>query len=320
MKILFVTSTRIGDAVLSTGLLSHLVASHPEARITIACGPDAAPLFEAVPNLERIIAVAKRPFALHWPVLWGRTVASVWDLVVDLRGSALAWLLMARQRRAYRADPTPMRRIERYAGVLGLSPPPAPRIWRKTAHEAAAERLIPPGAPPLALAPVANWPPKTWPAENFAELVRRLTGPGGILAGARIAVFGSTNERDAAAAVLGAVPPERCVDLIGRIDLLTVSACLGRCALYIGNDTGLTHLAAASGVPTLALFGPTNALHYAPWGERTAFVSTAVGYDELVTAPGFDHRCSDNLMGSLGVDAVTEAAEALWRGSPQQAA
>ena len=50
MRILFITATRIGDAVLSTGLLAHLIEHHPEARITIACGPVAAPLFSAVPG------------------------------------------------------------------------------------------------------------------------------------------------------------------------------------------------------------------------------------------------------------------------------
>ena len=55
MKVLFVTSTRIGDAILSTGLLEHLRAEHPDLEVTIACGPAAAPLFEALPGLRRII-------------------------------------------------------------------------------------------------------------------------------------------------------------------------------------------------------------------------------------------------------------------------
>ena len=67
MRILYITATRIGDAVLSTGLLSHLIGLHPEARFTIAAGPAAAPLFEAMPGLERSIAVPKERFGLHWP-------------------------------------------------------------------------------------------------------------------------------------------------------------------------------------------------------------------------------------------------------------
>ena len=55
MKILFITSSRIGDAVLSSGLLDHLMARYPRAYFTVACGPAAAPLFAAAPRVERII-------------------------------------------------------------------------------------------------------------------------------------------------------------------------------------------------------------------------------------------------------------------------
>ena len=99
MRILFVTATRIGDAVLSTGLLSHLIQRFPGARLTIAAGPVAAPLFEAVPGLDRLIVLRKRRFSVHWLALYGRTLGRRWDLVVDLRGSVLAWLLRARERR-----------------------------------------------------------------------------------------------------------------------------------------------------------------------------------------------------------------------------
>src|SRR5271156_2505610 len=99
MDILFVTATRIGDAVLSTGLLGYLIERHAGARLTIAAGPLAAPLFEAVPGLERIVTISKRPLAAHWLGLYGAVVGRRWDMVVDLRGSALAWLLRAGERR-----------------------------------------------------------------------------------------------------------------------------------------------------------------------------------------------------------------------------
>jgi len=99
MKILFVTATRIGDAVLSTGLLAYLIGRYPGAAITIAAGPLAAPLFEAVPGLKRIIVVDKKKFARHWAKLYLAVAAARWDLVVDLRGSALAYLLWAGERR-----------------------------------------------------------------------------------------------------------------------------------------------------------------------------------------------------------------------------
>src|SRR5579863_4813246 len=99
MRILFITATRIGDAVLSTGVLAHLLDRHPKARFTIAAGPLAAPLFEAVPRLERVIVVDKRRRrGAHWLALWAKVVTTRWHLVVDLRGSALAYLVRTHRR------------------------------------------------------------------------------------------------------------------------------------------------------------------------------------------------------------------------------
>ena len=80
------------------------------------------------------------------------------------------------------------------------------------------------------------------------------------------------------------------------------------------------HLAAASGVPTLGLFGPSREVHYAPWGAHTAAVRTPASFEELVGAPGYYYGDQTTLMASLSVDAVDAAARDLWRrearGSP----
>ena len=175
MRLLFITSTRIGDAVLSTGLLSHLIETNPGTRVTIACGAVAAPLFEAVPGLERIIVLSKRRLGLHWWTLWRAAVMRIWDLVVDLRGSALAYLVPHRARLVFRGDVRPMHRVVQLAEAAGRNPPPTPRLWTAPRHEAEAARLMPSGAPILALGPTANWRGKEWPIENFIALVARLT-------------------------------------------------------------------------------------------------------------------------------------------------
>src|SRR5438067_469023 len=145
MRILFVTATRIGDAVLSTGLLSHLNQRFPGARLTIAAGPIAAPLFEAVPGLERLIVLKKRRFSLHWLALYARTLGHRWDLVVDLRGSALAWLLPAGERRVTAKGDPRAHRVHQLARLFWLDPPPGPVIWTAPHHDRAAEALVPPG-------------------------------------------------------------------------------------------------------------------------------------------------------------------------------
>ena len=73
------------------------------------------------------------------------------------------------------------------------------------------------------------------------------------------------------------------------------------------------HMAAAAGIPTLGLFGPSRAEHYAPWGRRTAVARTALPYEALVGGPGYDHRSADSLMDSLSVDSAEREAVELWR-------
>src|SRR4051795_12276252 len=319
MKILFVTATRIGDAVLSTGLLSYLVERYPDARFTIAAGPLAAPLFAAVPRLENLITVHKRPFSLHWLKLLAGVAGTRWDIVVDLRGSALAWILRAGDRRVMAKGDPREHRVRQLARLFDLDPPPSPFLWTAPQHDRAAAMLVPPGSPVLAIGPAANWRGKQWRGERFAELARRLTAPDSPFAGARIAVMAASHERAQAAPLLDAVPGEHLIDLVGRADLLTASAVLRRCLLFIGNDTGLMHIAAASGTPTLGLFGPSPAEQYAPWGRLTAVIQTATPRENLF-GPDYDHRTTDTLMDSLSVESVEAAAIRLWRRAASEAA
>ncbi|WP_299615752.1 glycosyltransferase family 9 protein [Pelagibius sp.] len=311
MRLLFITATRIGDAVLSTGLLAQLLAENPGARVTVAVGRISAPLFAAVPGLDRVIAVDKQPYGAHWLGLWGKAALTRWDVAVDLRGSATAYLLWAGRRLVVGKRRPGRHRVEELGDLLNLAPPPAPTVWLSDAARQRAATLVPPGGPVLAAAPAANWLGKQWPAERFAALADRLTAPGGPLAGARIAVFAAPHERAQAAPLL-TMAGERGLDLIGCGDLLDVAACLQRCDLFIGNDSGLMHLAAAAGMPTLGLFGPSPEDRYRPWGARAAYVRTQESFEALTGAPDFDPKTCGCLMDGLTVERAEAAAVALW--------
>ena len=311
MKILFVTATRIGDAVLSTGLLEHLIDRHPGARFTIAAGPVAAPLFEAVPGLARLIVMTKQPRGMHWLALYRAVAATRWDIAVDLRGSALPYLLWTRRRHVMAKGDGTEHRVRQLGRLFALDPPPAPHLWLGAAHEERAQALLPPGGPVLAVGPAANWRGKEWRAERFAALAQRLTAPDGVLPQARVAVLAAAHERAQAEPLLAVLPAARRIDLVGKVDLLTAAAVLRRASLFVGNDTGLMHIAAAVGTATLGLFGPSPAAQYAPWGERTAIAMTATPRDALY-GPDFDHRTTGTMMDSLSVEAAEAAARALW--------
>jgi heptosyltransferase-3 len=284
MRILFITANRLGDAVLSTGLLDHLIRTWPDARITVACGPVAEGVFQRMPNLERIVVIAKQPYGAHWLPLWRMAVTRWWDLVVDIRGSAISWLVPTRRRAIMR--PGTGHKTAQLAAVLHLNPAPLPVVWFNAEDAAHASSLLPGNRPVIVLAPTANWAPKIWPADRFVTLFQRLAVPGAVPA--IIAGPGET-EAEMARPVLQALP--EAIDLIGNLTLPEIAAFLSRSALFVGNDSGLMHLAAASGAPTLGLFGPTNAAEYGPSGERA----------HAVVGPGAD-------MNGITVDAVMEAA------------
>jgi len=304
MRILFITSTRIGDAVLSSGLIGHLIESHPDARFTIACGPLAADLFRDVPGLDRLIPLPKRTAGLHWVELWLKTAAFRWDLVVDLRSSAIAWLLLAKMRRVARRWPG--HRVAAAAKTLGLDQTVPPCIFVAETRRAAARRLVGDG-PVLALGPTANWRGKQWPEERFAELAERLTAAGAPLAGARILILGAAEERPRIARLLSSLPAGRLLDQMGRLDLLTAYACLERSSLYVGNDSGLMHLAAAAGAPTLGLFGPSDEGLYGPWGPNARSVRGPESFASML-ARGIGLSGGECHMLGLSVDAAERAA------------
>lgn len=313
MRILFITASRIGDAVLSTGLLDHLATRYPEARFTVACGAVAAPLFAAAPFVEEVIPMVKQRRAGHWLALWRRTVTRRWSLVVDLRGSAIGWLLPTGRRRVLKSSWAPRHRLLHLADLLGLDPAPPPRLWASPAQRAAAERLIPDGSPVLAVGPSANWGAKQWPADRFVFVVERLTAADGLFPGARVAVLAAASEQAQAQPVVAAVPAARRIDLTdGQTDLGTLFAVLERCTFYLGNDSGLMHMAAAAGCPTLGLFGPSSELFYGPVGPRAASVRGPRSFEEICHAADFDHRRSDCLMLDLDPDRVVVAAQRLW--------
>lgn len=306
MKILFITSSRIGDAVLSSGLLNYIEQSYPDAKVTIACGPLAVSLFEGYPLLAQIIPLKKEKHNKHWIKLWKRVVGARWDLVIDLRDSAVSRLVRAKRRYIFgKHIDKAQHKAAQNAAVMKLADVPAPKLWFSSAQKEKALELIPEGGPVLAIGPTANWIGKTWPADRFIEVLKFMIDEGGLMAGARVAVFGAPGEEEGAYEVFNALPEELRLDLIAKGAPGEAAAAIARCDFYLGNDSGLMHCAAAAGIPTFGVFGPSYPHIYAPYGGHATFARTPETFDELIDFEGYDPKTLDHsLMMSLTVDAV----------------
>jgi heptosyltransferase-2 len=116
----------------------------------------------------------------------------------------------------------------------------------------ASERMSGDAHPHVAMAPGAKWPEKRWPLDRYVELARRLVEHYGY----RLLVLGDQLDRAAGAAIAQQCG-DMCLDMTGRTGIIEAAAYLQRCSGFVGNDSGLAHLAEAVGVPVVVLYGPT---------------------------------------------------------------
>ena len=310
--ILFITATRIGDAVLSSGLLKRLLDEIPEARFTVVAGPLAAPLFANTPGLERLIVFEKSRSGGHWLELWRKVRHTRWGLIVDLRGSGISRFLSTKRRAIHRKSLEPIHKVLEAAHTLRIEDEPAaPHLFTNPDIESYADELTRGTGPILAFAPSANWVGKTWPVERFSRVAMHLMDRYGPLVGGRLMVLGGPGDETLARSLKDSAG-RRFIDLAGKVDLLTAFACLKRARLFIGNDSGAMHLAAAAGVPTIGLFGPSDERLYAPWGENTRVVRGPRGYAQIKSSdPGFAQVICH--MMDLPVETVVKAAKDLLK-------
>ena len=315
--ILFIASSRIGDAVLASGLIKRLHDEIAHARFTIVAGPISAPLFADTPGLERLIVMEKSKGGGHWFKLWSRVRGRNWGLIVDRRGSGVSRFLRAKRRAIHRTRPgEPAHKVIEAARLLKLGDdPPAPYLFTSPETEARADALLAHGSGPiLAMAPAANWMGKAWPAERFALLAVQLMQKGQPFEKGRLLILGGPDDRRAAESLRRSLPRERWIDLTGQVDLLTAYACLKRARLFVGNDSGLMHLAAAAGAPTVGLFGPSDERLYAPWGEFSRVVRGSRAFDQIKAKdPELNQPVCHML--DLQVEQVLKEAEALFEAS-----
>lgn len=313
--LLFITSNRIGDAVLSTSALEAARArlgATPD--VTVVCGPLPAPLFRATPGLARIVTMEKR--AGRWADLWGKLRGVRYDLAVDLRGSLTTFALNAKRRIVHRKSALVRHKLDDLAALMGERALPSPHLHLDDKSRADADAVLNghAGGALVCLGAGANFIGKRWAPEHFALLAQRLVGADGPLHGARVALLGAPG--DAAlhveiAATLKAMGLVA-IDCAGRLDLLACAALLQRATLFVGNDSGLMHIAAAMGAPTVGLFGPSDERVYGPAGARTAVVRGRA-YDDIM-ATGYMPLIEHSLMGDISVDLVESAARKLLTG------
>lgn len=305
-KLLFISNGHIGDVVLTSGIFNYFVSNHPNAQITVVTAPVVAHLFEDIPQVANIIPIKKMPYRRHWLKIYQQTSNQNWSIIINMRNSGLSYLLKAKKRydfiwkKPFSGEHVILEKQKQF----GLKEFPWPHIHIKESREKKLLADITRQKDIIAIAPFTRWPNKCWPHERFVQLIQQLTAQTGFFPGASVAIFGGQGDRTQLNYFQDALK-DQVIDLVDNGHLLDKAAWIKQCKLYIGNDAGGVHMAAAVNCPTIALFGPTDAKRYRPMGKQSCFVQTDVPYDTLI------EEANLNAMDSLPVDKVYKSIQNL---------
>lgn len=295
---LVIMPSRLGDAVLSTPVLRQL----EDYAVTLVVDPLVQDLFDASPMVVERIALPKEKYSFHWLRLMGHLKGRKFKRIIDLRGSFIskAWPFAKTSvwGSAYKVK---THKVEQVCACAGLA-------TKETYVWTTSESIENTFKPDLILAPAANWIGKQWPAAKFRALAERFLET---YSHAHIAYISAPHEAKSVESVWSGLPRSHpLVD--GTRSLAHIASMFRDARLFVGNDSGLMHLAVATQLPTIALFGPTNDVEYGPYESTPQHHNVVRGksYDDIKKLPNYAPSAPTCFMNDLSVDAVWDVLHA----------
>ena len=308
-NILIISSNRLGDSIMSSGLHEYFKKDRTH-KVTLVCGRLPSELFKYCENIDHLISLNKRKFAYHWFLLWFKLIFIRWEYIIDLRGTGISLFLFSKYKYIYKKK----NKIEKNhkveeitKSITGKTINPSIKINPKLNFKndnlkeiiklRKSHKLI-------MIAPTANWIGKIWPSERFLKLVNDLNKQPYFRKSLFLFV-GPANEKYLVRNLFEK-KKTYILDLFGKSSLIEIFNIMKHCKLFIGNDSGLMHLAALAKIKTFGLFGPSDKFKYKPWGDGNIVISSLKTPDELMGYTGFDSRRCGSLMLDLKTQRVFE--------------
>ena len=275
-KILFISLSNIGDAIMTTPVLLALHECYPEAVIDIVGDRRSSEVFKHCPFRGEIFHKQKQRFLRGIPALLKALWLQSYDLIVDIRTDGLTYLIPAGKRytkfnKKLNRKTTGPHAVQQHMSIIsGLyqGDPPQSKVWFGDAENKFAEEALDKyyGKRLLGLGTGANAEIKIWPKENYLSLVEKT----GKLFDA-IIFLGNDGDKESSSFISSRVETP-CINLCGMTNILQAVAVLQCLVGFIGNDSGLGHMAGATGIPTITLFGIGEPDRYRPWGSKSSWL------------------------------------------------
>lgn len=303
-RILVLRYRFIGDTILTVPFLRNLRDAEPSAHIVWVVAPGSSEVVHGIPYVDELLCWD--PVTIHADsrgthrtlrdkVRFVRALRSqkfdkVYVLKRSFSSALIAFLTGARERIgfdtegrgflltrkvSYKQD---QHEVDNFLDVLRADGVPVRDDYLETwitpeESSAASEILVREGVAPgeklVLVHPFAATPQRGWHLEDFARLSHLFQEQG-----LRIGILGSPREKELFESTRHLFGSD-CVDFVGKCPLRITMALLKKCALFVGNDSGIMHLAAASGIPLVALFGPQSPVKFGPWSKYAAVLYKA---------------------------------------------
>ncbi len=274
MKILVISSNLIGDTILSTGVIQFFLNKYINSKFTFVIGPTANQLYDNFPNLEKRIIIQKKKYNLHWLKIIKNCFFTKWDIIIDFRSSMISYILFHKKKFIFKKN-----NISHHLNQLtNFFEFDCFNLMIHTSDEEVkeVEKTISKQFKYVVICPGGNWKPKLWDLKNFIELMKNIKRD---YINVKFIIVGSLIEKKYYFQdIVNETNKNDIIDLMGASLTLT-SAYMKKSSLFIGNDSGLMHLSAASNLATIGLFGPTNDKIYAPKGISCFVVRTNEDYE-----------------------------------------
>ncbi len=317
-KILVMRYRFIGDTVLTVPFLRNLRAAFPQARIDLMLEPFSGQVIEGCPYVDRIIPFELKTihkystqtdrgklaaYRSYLRLLREERYDAAFVLKRSLSSALLVWIariprrigfategrgLLLTDRVVYRQD---QHEVENFLDCLRAVQTPIGstklELWPLPEHETAArERFRAAGWREnecrVVIHAAASLPAKQWPLDRFAHVMRKLREQGTV----RFVYTGAKND-SALYEEIERLGDFGGLNLCGKASLRENVAVYRNCDLFFGVDSGPMHMAAAAGIPVVALFGPTDERKWGPWGEGHVILSK-----RLACHPCKPHKCA----------------------------
>jgi len=318
-KILVILLSNIGDVAVTLPVLDILIQEFPQSQISVVIGPKGESLFQKNPRIQPVYIFDKHQSWLKTMALIAQLRQQHFDVVIDLRNTAIPFFLTPKFRTSFFYPRTRNRhmRLFHLDRLRSVIPFEEATIVKKSLYISQEEQRyttnliktkIGEDTRFCVICPSAADHRKRWPSENFAALGDRLVSTYGL----KIVLVGE-GEGEGIVDQIAQQMHQPSVKLKGETTLIQLAELMKKASLVVANDSGAMHLASYLNVPVLALFGPTEPQFAAPWSTKSFYLHKN-DHCQACRNPRlhFEHTCMQAISAEEAFEVIGVSAEGIY--------